>query len=111
MGWNGPPPTAPASAGAPAPLEMEIRARCAQLADFPVAKNRAYGSAAADPVRVFSAATPLEGLHIRMDDKLSRLARGRGIDRTDETVDDTKRDLAGYLILEAVIGGAPSWDK
>lgn len=93
------------------PLEVEIRARCAQLAEFLVAKNRAYGNAAAEPVRVFSSASPIDGLRLRMDDKLSRIARGRRHDATDETVDDTKRDLAGYLILEAVIGKAPPWDK
>ena len=94
---------------AKAPMEDQIRARCAELAEFLVAKNRAYGNSAADPVRVFSRADKLEQLRIRMDDKLSRIARGVGLETTDETVDDTKRDLAGYLVLEAVITGGAPW--
>lgn len=93
----------------PAPLENEIRVRCNQLAEFLISKNRAYGNSVADPVRVFSKADKLEQLHIRMDDKLSRISRGQGIEVTDETVGDTKRDLAGYLVLEAIVGNAPSW--
>ena len=96
---------------APAPLENEIRARCAQLAEFLVGKNRAYGNSAGDPVRVFSRADKLEQIRIRMDDKLSRIARGVRLEETDESVDDTKRDLAGYLVLEAVISEIPPWDQ
>lgn len=94
-----------------APLEDEIRARCAQLAEFLVSKNRAYGNSAAEPVRVFSRVSPVDQLRIRMDDKLSRIARGQGIETTDETLDDTKRDLAGYLVLEAIVGKSAPWDK
>jgi hypothetical protein len=92
-----------------APLEAQIRARCAQLAEFLVAKNRAYGNSAAEPVRVFSRANPLEQLWVRMDDKLSRLARGQRLEETDETGYDTKRDLAGYLVLEAEVAKLPEW--
>jgi hypothetical protein len=41
-------------------------------------KNRAYGDAAANPLRCFSQASPEEGLRVRIDDKLSRLSRGDG---------------------------------
>jgi len=48
-------------------------------------------------VRIFSKATPEEGLRIRIDDKLSRIARG------DAAGEDTILDLAGYLILLRVL--------
>ena len=43
--------------------------------DLLLAKNDAYGNSALDPVRIFSRADPIEQLNVRLDDKLSRLAR------------------------------------
>ncbi len=61
-------------------------------------KNRAYGSSAFDPIRVFAKGlSALDQIHVRMDDKLSRLARGHAIDG-----EDTIYDLAGYCVLELV---------
>jgi hypothetical protein len=57
-------------------------------------KNRAYGDSAANPMRVFSRASATEGIRVRIDDKLSRLARGDG--SGDE---DAVADLVGYLAL------------
>ena len=48
------------------------------IEDMLVEKNAAYGDSALNPVRVFSKADPLEQLRVRIDDKLSRLARGKG---------------------------------
>ena len=59
-----------------------------------IAKNAAYGSSALDPVRVFSRAPVEEQLLVRLDDKLSRLARGHEF-----AGDDTLRDIIGYLCL------------
>jgi hypothetical protein len=82
-----------------APLENEIRAECAALADFLVEKNRAYGNSAADPCRIFAKrAGALMQIDCRIDDKLSRLARG-----SEFPGDDTVLDLAGYLILRRVV--------
>lgn len=61
-----------------------------------LAKNAAYGDAALSPLRVFSRCDAAEGLRVRIDDKLSRLARG------DDAGEDTRRDLLGYLVLLAV---------
>lgn len=58
-----------------------------------VAKNEAYGDSALNPVRIFSKATPIEQLKVRIDDKLSRLARG------DSAGEDVIHDLIGYLII------------
>lgn len=59
-----------------------------------VAKNRAYGNAALEPSRIFSKADPIEQIKVRIDDKLSRLAKGNGYGN-----EDTVFDLMGYLIL------------
>lgn len=57
-------------------------------------KNVAYGDSALDPVRIFSKANAIEQLLVRIDDKLSRFARG-----TDYPGDNDIDDLIGYLIL------------
>lgn len=79
--------------------ERLIRRECEQLADFLVSKNRRYGDSALDPVRVFSSAGPAEQLRVRIDDKLSRLARGSLGD------EDAVLDLLGYLVLLRVAEG------
>jgi hypothetical protein len=56
-------------------------------------KNTAYGDAALNPVRIFSKADPLEQLKVRIDDKLSRLARGSA------DGEDVIHDLLGYLVI------------
>lgn len=58
-----------------------------------IQKNEAYGDSALNPVRIFSRAEPLEQLKVRIDDKLSRLARG------DNAGEDVIQDLLGYLII------------
>jgi hypothetical protein len=62
------------------------------------AKNAAYGDSAANPMRVFSRAPTDEQIKVRIDDKLSRLARGVGADN-----EDTLLDLVGYLALLAAV--------
>lgn len=75
-----------------------IDLECQNLAEMLKAKNRQYGNSFADPVRIFSRVSPEEGLRIRIDDKLSRIARG------DAAGEDTILDLIGYLILLRVLG-------
>ena len=74
-----------------------IDVECQNLAEMLKSKNRQYGNSFADPVRIFSKATPEEGLRIRIDDKLSRIARGQ------DAGEDTILDLIGYLILLRVL--------
>lgn len=57
-------------------------------------KNSTYGNSALEPIRVFSQASTVEQLLVRIDDKLSRVRTG--IVREDE---DVLYDLLGYLIL------------
>lgn len=70
-----------------------IARECDDVKHLLLAKNDAYGNSALDPVRVFSKASPVEQLLVRIDDKLSRIARGS------EVGEDVTRDLLGYLVL------------
>ena len=58
-------------------------------------KNEAYGDSALNPVRIFSKNDSVEGLLVRIDDKLSRI-KNVGITSATE---DTLMDLIGYLVL------------
>lgn len=57
-------------------------------------KNIAYGNSALEPIRVFSKASTIEQLLVRIDDKLNRLKNG-----SEYPGDDTIVDLIGYLVL------------
>lgn len=72
----------------------------ADLARTLIRKNESYGDSAANPVRIFSKASPVEQVLVRIDDKLSRIMRGAGLLAADE---DTVRDLAGYLAIYAAM--------
>lgn len=74
--------------------EKEIWDVCNDMAWFLIDKNRAYGNSALDPVRIFSNSDNVEQLKVRIDDKLSRFARG-----TDFPGDNDIDDLIGYLVL------------
>lgn len=69
---------------------------CEEVKASLLAKNAAYGDSALNPVRIFSKADPLEQINVRIDDKLSRLARGSSAG------EDTEWDLIGYLVLKRV---------
>lgn len=59
-----------------------VRQECSEIAELLVAKNRAYGNSALEPIRIFARSDPVEQIRVRIDDKLSRLARGHGGRRT-----------------------------
>lgn len=77
-----------------------ITAECDAIKAMLLAKNTAYGNSALDPLRIFSKSDTIEQLNIRIDDKLSRLKRGKAAG------EDTELDLIGYLILKRV---ATTW--
>jgi hypothetical protein len=52
-----------------------------------------------DPVRLFSKASPVEQLLVRIDDKISRIARGDFSKVKEEDLKVVTKDLLGYLIL------------
>jgi hypothetical protein len=67
---------------------------CTNISIMLQEKNVAYGDSALDPVRIFSKANSIEQLLVRIDDKLSRFARG-----TEYPGDNDIDDLIGYLVL------------
>lgn len=71
----------------------DIRAECDAIRDMLLAKNAAYGDSAMNPVRILSRCDPAEQLRVRIDDKLSRLARGTAAG------EDVVLDLIGYFVL------------
>jgi hypothetical protein len=73
--------------------QQAITEECDAIKEMLLAKNRAYGDSAINPVRVFSKASPREQILVRLDDKLSRLARGAAAG------EDVVKDLIGYLVL------------
>jgi hypothetical protein len=75
-------------------VEREITEVCEQLKELLIGKNRSYGNSALDPVRIFSKSGNSEQLLVRIDDKLSRFARGN-----DYPGDNDIDDLIGYLVL------------
>lgn len=82
------------------PTVREAAEWLADVAAVLYEKNAAYGDSASNPIRVFSRASATEQLLVRIDDKLSRIARGAGLLDDDE---DVVRDLVGYLALLAVM--------
>lgn len=72
-----------------------IEKRCMAILSMLQSKNRAYGNSATDPVRIFSRCSTDEQLRVRIDDKLSRLAKGDPAAFGEDVVED----LIGYLIL------------
>ena len=74
-----------------------ISEECNDILEMLLDKNRKYGDSALNPSRIFSSASPVEQINVRIDDKLSRIASAQADD--DEDVD---LDLIGYLILRRI---------
>jgi len=74
-------------------VQALIGEECDLLKQMLVEKNKAYGNSALDPLRIFSKAEPEEQILVRLDDKLSRLARGSAAG------EDVELDLMGYIVL------------
>jgi len=70
---------------------------CSAISDMLLRKNKSYGNSVFEPLRTFSKVDPIEQINVRIDDKLSRIARGSEFEN-----EDTELDLIGYLILKRV---------
>jgi len=57
--------------------QQMISAECREVEGILLEKNKQYGNSALEPVRIFSKADSAEQIRVRIDDKLSRLARGQ----------------------------------
>jgi len=75
-----------------------IAEECDKVKALLLQKNADYGNSALQPRRIFSKASPLEQLLVRIDDKLSRIANAENVVLSEDTV----QDLIGYLILYRV---------
>lgn len=80
----------------PEPAQIAIAEVCDEIKELLLEKNRAYGNSALNPVRIFSKASAVEQINVRIDDKLSRLVRGQ------TAGEDVEFDLIGYLVLKRV---------
>lgn len=69
-----------------------------RVADIVEEKGRSYGDSIGKPLRVFSRLEPTEGVKVRIDDKLSRIANGSTFSGDNDIV-----DLVGYLALLAAL--------
>lgn len=76
--------------------QFEIACICDEIKNLLLEKNAKYGDSAIEPSRIFSKASPVEQILVRIDDKLSRISKGVGLLGSDEDVID---DLIGYLVL------------
>jgi hypothetical protein len=74
--------------------QIDIATICDQLKELLLEKNRKYGDSALNPVRVFSKASPIEQIKVRLDDKLSRLRN-----QQEDEDEDVLTDLIGYIVL------------
>lgn len=79
-------------------FEKMVRSICNEMADFLVEKNKCYGNSALDPIHCFYKGDEKQALLVRIDDKISRLMRGKEYGQ-----DDTIKDLHGYLVLLEVL--------
>lgn len=76
------------------PFRIKVATVLQGIVDLLVEKNEAYGNSALDPINVFSKASSVEQLKVRIDDKLNRLYHGKEYGQ-----EDTVTDLIGYLVL------------
>jgi len=76
--------------------QVEIAAICDDVKELLLYKNQKYGNSALEPARIFSKASAVEQLLVRIDDKLNRIQKGAGLIGEDE---DVIMDLIGYLVL------------
>ena len=76
--------------------QAQISAICDDVKELLLYKNSKYGNSALEPVRIFSKASNIEQLLVRIDDKLNRIKKGAGLLAEDE---DVVMDLIGYLVL------------
>ena len=76
--------------------QIQIAAICDDIKELLLYKNKQYGDSALNPSRIFSKASAIEQLLVRIDDKLNRIKKGAGLVATDE---DVIQDLIGYLVL------------
>lgn len=75
-----------------------ISAKCDEIKNMLLDKNRKYGNSALTPNKTFSKGlTVQQQISVRLDDKIKRLEN-----RQDDEDEDIEKDLTGYLILKMI---------
>lgn len=67
------------------------------LYNFLMQKNTSYGNSALEPINIFSKASAIDQINVRIDDKLNRIMKGK-----EYASEDTELDLLGYFILKRI---------
>jgi hypothetical protein len=75
-------------------FEKDLDEVLAEMKSFLLFKNKTYGDSALNPVRILSKADPIEQIKVRIDDKLSRFARGEAYPS-----DNDVKDTSGYFLI------------
>ena len=75
-------------------FEKQVRNICDKVANMLIEKNKSYGNSALEPINCFYKGDAGTSIKVRIDDKLSRIMRGKEFQG-----DDTVKDLIGYLVL------------
>tara|TARA_R110000850_G_scaffold34024_1_gene92228 strand:- start:32439 stop:32879 length:441 start_codon:yes stop_codon:yes gene_type:complete len=75
-------------------FDLKVESVMSGIKEMLIQKNKKYGDSALNPIRVFSNASSIEQIKVRLDDKLSRL-KTQHIEEDEDVLDD----LIGYLIL------------
>lgn len=60
-------------------------------------KNRRYGDAALNPLRIFAKSDSIEQINVRIDDKINRL-----MSLQKDDTEDAELDLLGYLVIKRI---------
>ncbi len=77
-------------------FKKKVKQICDDISNLLIRKNKAYGNAALEPIRVFSKLDAKQQILVRIDDKLSRIRNGNF---SDDNNSDSLQDLIGYLVL------------
>ena len=78
-------------------FEHEVSLITNEIREILIRKNLSYGDSVLNPIRVFSKSPTDEQINVRLDDKLSRIARGE-----EYPGDDTLIDIVGYLVMKII---------
>ena len=82
------------------PFPAKVTNLLTRIGQLLIAKNQQYGDSVNNPIRLFSKLDSQAGVRVRIDDKLSRLARGNDSIESDMDIVD---DLIGYLVMLKII--------
>tara|TARA_A100001515_G_scaffold46743_2_gene36813 strand:- start:9099 stop:9368 length:270 start_codon:yes stop_codon:yes gene_type:complete len=82
------------------PFAAKVTNLLTRIGQLLIAKNQQYGDSVNNPIRLFSKLDSQAGVRVRIDDKLSRLARGNDSIESDMDIID---DLIGYLVMLKLI--------